>query len=128
MNYFHLCEHSDVFFCLFVSYRLSHADKKNNSRIETIHTFFPQEKIQEVVRVGHSHFGLHLRPSQCGVDVAGALRLFGFTQLREPAPHISAEGRYGDEESRYRCEKTALISVSKYVRSGSKYKNYIHTF
>lgn len=54
-----------------------------------IHTFFSQQEIQEVVGVGHTHFSLHLRPSQGGVDVSWALPVFHFPQLRKPTPHLS---------------------------------------
>lgn len=54
-----------------------------------IRTFFPQQEIQEVVGVGHTHFSLHLRPSQGRVDIARALPLFRLPQLRKPTPHIS---------------------------------------
>lgn len=54
-----------------------------------VHTFFPQQEIQKVVGVGHSDFSFHLRPSEGGVDVAGAALLFSLPQLWEPTPHFS---------------------------------------
>lgn len=57
-----------------------------------LHTFFSQQEIQEVVGVGHSYFGLHLRTSEGGVDVSWAVPLFGLAQLWEPTPHISVWG------------------------------------
>lgn len=64
-----------------------------------LHTFFSQQEIQEVVGVGHSYFGLHLRTSEGGVDISWAVPLFGLAQLWESTPHISV---WGEEMSEIR--------------------------
>lgn len=67
-----------------------------------IHTFFPQQEVQEVVGVGHAHFSLHLRPSKGGVDIAWASPLFRLPQLRKPTPHVSVIERRRLKGGRWR--------------------------
>lgn len=70
-----------------------------------IHTFFPQQEIQEVVGVGHTDFSLHLRPSKGGVDIAWASPFFCLPQLRKPTPHISVIEARGEEKGVLKSKK-----------------------
>lgn len=90
-----------------------------------LHTFFPQQEIQEVVGVGHPNFCLHLRPSEGGVNVARATPLFCLSQLREPTPHISVrrDMKRGEEVE----EEMGRVSKRPGINSVSKYKECINT-
>lgn len=64
-------------------------------------TFLPQQKVQEVVGVGHAYFSLHLRTSEGGIDLPGTPLLCP-PQFRQPTAHPPerGEGMGGGEGGR----------------------------
>lgn len=88
----------------------------------SIHTFFSQKEIQEVVGVRHTHFSLHLRPPESGVDIARASSLFCLTQLREPTPHVSVRKKektliktMGDLKKEKKTEEQCFLSIHSLI-------------
>ena len=76
-----------------------------------IHTFFPQQKIQEMVGVSHAHFSLYLGSPQGGVDISWALSLLCLPQFREPTPHVPVEGEIKEREEEKVKPKRMLINI-----------------
>lgn len=73
-----------------------------------------------MVGVGHSNFGLNLRSSESGVDVARAVPVFRLPQLREPTPHFSRSGERGGEgvEASQKCETKRKPAGGSKIRRG----------